>query len=80
MNASAGSVSNNFSKDNPCFTNRQTKESSSRGYIKGLYRILAKIHIKMLKNHRVWNSKVWASGDKTIKTIPRCAKRLSLSV
>ena len=41
MNASIGSVSNYFIKDSPCF--RQTKESSSRGYIKGLCKILAGI-------------------------------------
>ena len=70
MNASAGSDSNNFMKDSPCFTNKQTKESSSRGYIKGLCIILAKTHIKKLKEHWVWNSKVQASDDEVIKMIP----------
>jgi hypothetical protein len=58
MNASEGSLSTNFIKDSPCFTNRQMKESSSRGCIKGLSRILTKTHIKMLKKHRVCNSKI----------------------
>jgi hypothetical protein len=41
-------------------TDKQRK--APLGYIKGLHKILAKTHIKMLK-HRIWNSKVWASGD-----------------
>jgi hypothetical protein len=78
MNASAGGASKDFVKDKPCFTNRQRKESSSRGCIKVLRIILAKTQIKMLKKNRVWNSKVWASDDEDIKMIPRCIKRLFL--
>jgi hypothetical protein len=32
--------------------------------------ILAKTQIKMLKKNQVWKSRVWASGDGVIKTIP----------
>jgi len=51
------------------------KKSSSRGCIKGFPRILAKTHVKMLKEYRVLNGKVWASEDEFIKTIPRCTER-----
>ena len=70
MNASEGSLSTNFIEDRPCFTNRQTKESSSRGYIKEIHGILVKAHVKMLKNYRVLNGKVRTSGDEVIKTSP----------
>ena len=70
MNASVGSLSTNSIKHKSCFTSRQMKESSSRGLIKGLRRILAKNHIKMLKKYRVLNGKVWASDDETINTFP----------
>jgi hypothetical protein len=46
------------------------KESSSRGSIKEFHRVLAKTHIKILKEHWVWNIKVRASDDKVIKMIP----------
>ena len=75
MNASAGSFSTNCIKHRSCFTNRQMKESSSRSLIKGLPRILAKTHIKMLKKYRVLNGKVWAGNDEFVKMIPRCTKR-----
>ena len=58
MNVSAGSLSTNSIKYRSCFTNRQMKESSPRGLINGLHRILAKTHIKMLKKDRVLNSKL----------------------
>jgi hypothetical protein len=45
------------------------KESSSRGLIKGLHRILSKTHIKILKKYKVLNDKVRASGDDVIRTI-----------
>jgi hypothetical protein len=45
------------------------KESSSRGLIKGLRKILAMTHIKLLKKYRVLNDKVRASGDDVIKII-----------
>ena len=80
MNASAGSFSTNLIKHRPCFTSRQMNESSSRGCIKGFHGILAKTHVKMLKEHWVWNSKVWASDDEVIKTITRCAKEILLLV
>jgi hypothetical protein len=57
MNASAGGASKDFVKDKPCFTNRQRKERSSRGYIKVLCIILAKTQIQILKKNQVWNSK-----------------------
>ena len=69
MNASAGSLSTISIKHSPCFTSRQMKESSSRGYIKGFHGILAKIHVKILKKYRVLNGKVRASDDEFIKTI-----------
>jgi hypothetical protein len=78
MNASAGGASKVFVKDKPCFTNRQRKKRSFRGCIKVLRVILAKTQIKILKKNQVWNSKVWASGDEIIKTIPGCIKRLFL--
>ena len=74
MNATTWSDSTNSIKHRPCFTNRQMKKSSSRGYIKGFPRILAKTHVKMLKKYRVLNGKVRASDDEFIKTIPRCTK------
>ena len=40
MNASVEGLSTNSIKHRPCFTSRQMKESSSRGLIKGLHRIL----------------------------------------
>ena len=70
MNASVGSLSTNSIKHGPCFTSRQMKEISSRGCIKGLCRILAKTHIKMLKKYRILNGKVRASDDETINTFP----------
>ena len=64
------SLSTNSIKDSPYFTNRQTKESSSRGYIKEFHGILAKTYVKMLNKYRVLNGKVRASGDEVIKTSP----------
>ena len=43
------------------------KESSSRGCIKGFPGILAKNHVKMLKKYRVFNGKVRASDDESLK-------------
>ena len=74
MNASVGSDSTNSIQHRPCFPGRQMKKSSSRGYIKGFPRILAKTHVKMLKKYRVLNGKVQASDDEFIKMIPRCTK------
>ena len=70
MDASAESLSTNSIKHSPCFTSRQIKESSSRGYIKGFPGILAKTHVKILKKYRVLNGKVRASDDEFVKTIP----------
>jgi hypothetical protein len=78
MNASKCGASNDFIKDNPCFTNKQRKERSSRGCIKVLRIILTKTQIKILKKNQVWNSKVWASDDEVIKMILECVKRLFL--
>ena len=70
MNVSVRSVFNGLIMDSPCFTSRQMKESSSRGHIKELRRILARTHIKMLKKDRVLISKVRASGGETNKMSP----------
>ena len=74
MNASVGNASNNFVKDSPCLTSRQLKKSSSRGYIKGFPRILAKTHVKILKKYRVLNGKVRASDGEFIKMNQPCSK------
>jgi hypothetical protein len=56
------------------------KESSSRGFIKEFHGILAKTHVKILKEHWGWNSKVLASDDKFIKMIPLMCQEILLLV
>jgi len=47
----ATSFTNNPLDYSPCFTCKQMKEGSSRGYMKGFPRILAKTFVKKLKKY-----------------------------